>query len=363
MIEQPKKKYEVIKQYLIDNIRRKDLKNGDQIMPELELMEKLNVSRHTIRKAIDELVVEGWLTKQQGRGTFVNDPEANMNIKGKLVGVVTTYLNDYIFPEIISGIESVLSKNNCSIVLGNTENSITKERQVLSSMLNNGLSGLIIEPTKSVFPAANKDLLAKFKDKGIPILYMHTEYNELPSSFVVEDEKKAGYLATKHLIELGHKRVAGIFKSDDRQGHGRYEGYLDALLEYEIEADQNIVTWFTTETKEELFEEANFKKLYKSLELATAIVCYNDQLALLVFNALKKMGSRVPEDYSIVSFDNAKLAQNGGINLTTVAHPKERLGEEAAFAIIELMHNKQSKIEITMKPELIVRESTKKLQK
>lgn len=353
-----KPKYEILKEYIINHIKNNDLHYNDAISSEAELMAKFDISRHTVRRGISDLVNEGWLYKHQGKGTFVSDPEANRSGHGKLVGVITTYINDYIFPEIIAGAEKAFSDKGYSIILGNTNNNVEKERVILTNMLNNNLAGLIIEPTKSVFPNHNKELFEQILKRGIPVLFIHATYQNVDSSYIVEDDVLAGYMAASYLIEKGHKKIGGIFKQDDMQGHGRYEGYLKALREASITTTDDDVLWYTTETKDLIIQENN-KALRELTKKSTAVVVYNDQVASRLINIFEEMNLTVPEDISVISFDNANVAENVG--LTTLAHPKERLGLEAANNLIRLMNNEKSKVEKAMKPQLVVRKSVKEL--
>lgn len=351
-------KYQLVKDYIVEYIQKGDLKHNDRIFSELELMERFGVSRHTVRKAIGDLENEGWLYKQQGKGTFVSDPYANTKNSGKLIAVVTTYLKDYIFPEIIGGIEKVFTDAGYSILLGNTNNKIEKERQVLTNLLNNNLDGLIIEPTKSVFPNHNKDLFQKIAERGIPIVNIHATYSNMPSSYVIEDDALAGAIATEHLISLGHQKIAGIFKNDDAQGHGRYEGFVSSLRKHQLPLEEDAIIWFNTEDRSQVLSEKNLNTLVKKVKGCTAIVCYNDEVAIKLLSMFKSVDILVPRDLSVVSFDNAYLAQNSEFKLTTVAHPKSLLGERAAHALLELIAQPGKQIQEVMKPTLIVREST-----
>lgn len=354
-------KYQIVKDFIINYIKSGNLKYNDKVFSEQELMQLCNVSRHTVRKAIDKLVNEGWLYKQQGKGTFVADPSAHIQKKSKLIGFVATYISDYIFPEIISGMEEVLSKNGYSIILGNTNNKVEKERSVLMSMLENDLDGLIIEPTKSALPHHNKDLLQKFVEKNIPILHIHALYPSEDASFIVEDDVKAGEIATKHLIELGHKHIGAIFKNDDIQGHRRYEGFINCLRENNVALDEDSIIWYTTEEQLYLFDEIYGKQLLERLKGCTAVICYNDQIALRLLELFKYNGILVPGDYSIVSFDDSLLSRNSQVTLTSVAHPKSLLGAKAANTMLEMINNKTLKIKEQMEPELIIRESTQRI--
>lgn len=359
MGDQSQRKYQLVKEYITDYIQQGALKPNDKIYSELELMTQFGVSRHTVRKAIDDLVNDGWLYKMQGKGTFVLKSNVSQVRQGKLIGVVATYINDYIFPEIIMGIDYVLSKNGYSFILGNTNNQIEKERLVLKNMLEHPLDGLILEPTKSVFPNHNKDIFQKFTDRGIPILYIHASYSNLPSSYIIEDDVKAGYMATQHLVSLGHKRIGGIFKNDDLQGHGRYEGMIDCLREHELDVNEESIVWFATEDQKTFLSDAYCKVVIDRFKNCSAIVCYNDLIALQLLEAFKKSGISVPEQYSIVSFDNSNIAQTAEVKLTTIAHPKVALGERAAQALLEIIKDKHKVIQEKMEPELLIRVSTR----
>jgi len=354
-----KPKYEVVKDYLIEYIQSEQLKFDDVIPTESDLMEQLQVSRHTIRKAISDLVNKGWLYSHQGRGTYVLDPNADNKIHGKMIGVITTYFKDYIFPEILSGIDNILSEEGYSILLGTTKNNSAKERVVLQNMLNNQLAGLIVEPTKSVYPNHNLDLYEKFIHRGIPIVFIHATYRGLEEAYIVEDDRYAGYIATKHLIDYGHQNIIGIFKQDDVQGHGRYNGFIDAHNEAKLPLSERVI-WFSTEERKSFMNEAAIALWLENFKHATAFVCYNDEIACDLIELLKKMGYQVPSNYSIVSFDNSNLADKLETTLTTVAHPKAILGEKAAEAILSMIIAPKNKITEVIRPELIIRNSTQK---
>lgn len=357
----PTPKYEQVKSYLIDYIQRSNMKYGDSMPTENELVRMFDVSRHTIRRALSDLINQGWLYTLQGSGTFVADPNADRQLQGKMIGVITTYFKDYIFPEILSGIDDVVSEQGYNILLGTTKNNIARERVVLSNMLNNQLAGLIVEPTKSVYPNHNLDMYEEFEKRGIPVVYIHATYRGFPTSYVVEDDIYAGYIATEHLIKLGHKNILGLFKNDDIQGHGRYEGYMKAHSEYNVQSLNDRVVWFSTEERNTFLTEVSLRKLLSENSGGTAFVCYNDQIALKLLEVLKSIGHNVPEHYSVVSFDNSQLAVQAETKLTSVAHPKAALGEKAAEVMLQMIQHPAVRVEEIMKPTLIVRESTKSI--
>ena len=359
MIDIEKPKYQKLKEYLTDKIRSQEWMTGDKICSENELAEQFSISRHTVRQAISELAADGWLYKVQGKGTFVDRRPDKQVASTKTIGVITTYLGDYIFPSIIRGIDSVLSMNGYNIILGCTYNQHEKEHTCLENMLNQRIDGLIVEPTKSALPNPNAYMYRELSNNSIPVLFIHGLYKELEYSYVLEDDVQAGYIAAKHLIDQGHRTLGCIFKMDDIQGHKRFQGYQQALKEAGLVlADSNVI-WFDTENAETIFVGEGKKRLDTIFEKCSAIVCYNDQIALKVMDVIRSKEMSVPEDISLISFDDSQLAVASEVKLTTVAHPKEKLGEEAAKAIIQMAERSCNYFDIQIQPELVVRESVK----
>lgn len=354
-----KPKYQRLKEYIIDTIKQKQLKSGDRIFSENELADKFSISRHTVRQAIGELVNEGWLYRLHGKGTFVGNGPCEKEGKLHTIGVITTYLNDYIFPAIIRGINGVLLEHGYDMLLSCTYNQHDMERLCLENLKNRSLAGLIIEPTKSALPNPNLDLYRELERKNVPILFIHGCYEDFDGSYVVEDDARAGYIATKHLIEMGHTRIGGVFKKDDIQGHYRYAGFKKAHEEAGLEILPSGVLWFDTEQAAS-FETSLMGDLMVLLKRCSGLVCYNDQMAIKMLDVVRGMGLGVPEDISLVSFDDSQLAVASEVKLTTVAHPQERLGRQAAKAMIDMIEGRQERCSIKMQPELVIRGSVKR---
>lgn len=356
-MDQDKPKYMQLKEYLINLIESNELTRGNKIPSENELAEKFRMSRHTVRRAISELVNEGVLITNQGRGTFVNNGTKG-NRQNLIIGVITTYIGDYIFPSIIRGIDHVLSENGYSIALGCTNNQTDKERQCLENFLNQDIRGLIVETTKSALPNPNLDLYDEFKRRNIPVLFMHGSYRGYSSSSIYEDDTEAGYIATRHLIELGHRKIAGIFKIDDIQGHARYEGYIRAHKEFGIGLNDKRVMWFDTNDLQFKFSRQSGEMVMEFLNDCTSLVCYNEQISIKVIDIIRDKGLAIPERLSLVSFDDSDLAVASEVKMTTVAHPKEKLGIEAAKLMLKMINEGSGIHKFKMTPELVIRNST-----
>lgn len=357
-------KYITIKNELQMLIEKRDIKVGDKIPSEADLRTKYNVSRHTIRQSIGELVNSGHLIKQQGAGTFVSDQyKTQLNKNGKkTIGVITTYISDYIFPSIIRGIEEELSRQNYSLMLSSTRNNVDNEKLSLDSMIGQQVDGLIIEPTKSNLMNPNLNYYLNLSERKTPLVMLNASYEELELPLIALDDIKAGRLATEHLIELGHKHIGMITKADDIQGKNRLKGYLKALHNADLTFKSNHILRYDTESKPYISEKIN--ELISSEDAPTAFVVYNDEIAVKLIKEIDSIGKNCPNDFSVVSHDNSFYSTAlPSVKLTSIEHPKEELGKAAAQWIIEAVEGRNSeKKSVIFEPKLVMRTSTKKIE-
>ncbi|GAA5415989.1 arabinose metabolism transcriptional repressor [Paraliobacillus ryukyuensis] len=368
-------KYNIVKQAIKSKILDGTFQPHEKISSESELMKQFNVSRHTVRLAIGELVNQGWLYREQGSGTFCADrskEEKTTNINNqKNIAIITTYISDYIFPSIIRGAESYLSKHGYHVSLFSTNSNHANERRFLEKILTQHFDGVIIEPTKSAISNPNINYYLNLERQNIPYIMINAYYDELEPMSITLDDEKGAQLQTEHLIQLGHTNIVGFFKNDDAQGTKRMKGYLKAHRMHDLPINPNNIVTYKTEEK----EEKTVNELEKILDKGngdrpTGIVCYNDELAISLIDICRQKQIKIPEELSIVGFDNSFLTEVSEVKLTSVEHPKSKMGEKAAEVILELVkssngHSKkrpESNHSIVFEPELIIRNSTKNLK-
>ncbi|MBU8851658.1 GntR family transcriptional regulator [Bacillus sp. FJAT-26377] len=359
-----KPKYQVIIEDIKSKILSGDYSIGEQIPTESAMQETYNVSRHTVRKAILELSNEGFLRSEKGSGTYVSNQyqsKASGASANKTIGVITTYISDYIFPSIIRGIESRLNKDNYSLLLASTNNDVEQEKKALEMMLSYGVDGLIVEPTKSNLYNPNISYYLSFKEQDVPFTMINAYYEELEVPFFCLDDVQSSYLATNELISKGHTQIGLIAKMDDLQGKYRMKGYIKALGEAKLRFQPEHILSFNTETKLDLY--ANLKEfLTENQDEMTALVCYNDEVGLEVVNVCRQLGISIPDKLSIIGQDNSYIAKNATINLTTLTHPQEQMGHDAADWIIKkLQGKKELPNETYYQPVLVEGETIKEL--
>lgn len=367
-----KPKHSIVREYILSKILDGTFSPHQKINSESELMEKFLVSRHTIRQAIGDLVNQGWLYSKQGSGTFCADKSKRQTKDSdmKNIAIITTYISDYIFSSIIRGAESYLSRNGYNVSLFSTNNNHKNEKEFLERVLILCPDGVIIEPTKSAIANPNLSLYLNLEKINIPYIMINAYYDELEPVSITIDDEKGGYLQTEHLIELGHENIIGFFKTDDLQGTRRMKGYLKAFRKHKIPINPKFIIPFDTSDKmTKPIEALNTLLSSDNNEKPTGIVCYNDELAIFLLNLLREKNIAVPEEISIVGYDDSFLAEATEVKLTTIEHPKIKMGEDSAKMIIDRIekvneNNQKNKLEsIVYEPNLVIRGSTKQITK
>jgi GntR family transcriptional regulator of arabinose operon len=356
-------KYIQLKQEILSWIHSGRLKAEDQMPSEHEIAGQFQLSRQTVRQTLGELEKEGWLYRVQGRGTFVSEPKLGPRDSHeiKTIGMLTTYISDYIFPHIVRGAEAALRNRGYRLLLSSTDNDKAKESESLKMMMHQPLDGLIIEPTKSALSNTNLNYYLSLAYQQTPFVMINERYHEINCPVIKLDDEYGGFMAAEHLIQLGHKHIVGFFKTDDMQGINRLKGFIRAHQKYRVPLQPESVVHYNTEEKEQKPYQLALALLQSEENRPTAFVCYNDQLALLILEAVRQLGLNVPDDISLVGFDDSTLATAAEVKLTTLEHPKSNMGVHAAEMLIQMIEKRHQAQDIVYKPEIIVRESTRQL--
>jgi len=353
-------KYKKIVHWTLEQLVSGSIIPGEKFSSENALCQQFNVSRQTVRRALEELENDGYITRIKGSGTYIskspphNSTQVNAKKRSsKSVGIITTYLDAYIFPSIMQAIERELSQEGYTVHVASTHNTVEGESRALQSMLGNTLDGLIVWPTKSGLPCMNLQYYAQIINKALPVIFVDSFYPELPGTYIAIDDVSVGRLATSHLIENGHTQILGIFPHGDRQGQLRYKGYCMALKEAGIPLIDTYVHWYS---KEDVEEELSRKSLWQNIGGATAAFCFNDSLALMLMDQLDQRDISVPTAFSVIGVDNTVMGKRSG--LTSIVHPSEELGYTVAHRLISMIEGNETQ-SVLFPPKLIQRKTVR----
>lgn len=336
-----KHKYAELASLLKQGIVNGTYPENSKLPSENTLSNEYSLSRQTVRQAIAVLEKEGLIRSVRGSGTFIKKTYTRKK-KTHNIAIVTTYIGEYIFPAILSGIESELSKNNYTSLLMATKNRLDNERHILEELLTKPIDGIIIEGTKTALPNPNLEFYNKIFNAGIPVVFINGYYSNLTNPvYVIADDHDGGVKAVSYLNSKSCTKIAGIFKSDDIQGLNRYSGYVQALSKYDIPISDDRVLWYSTETNK--ISNSAMKRI---LDGCDGVVCYNDEIAIQV-STLQKNG-QISDKIIIVSFDNSTLSSMSPTPIYSLINPKEKIGSIAAAKLLEMI--KSNKVESEILP-------------
>lgn len=345
MAEQPKylQVAETLRREIADGL----FQDGEKLMTEETLRDRFGVSRQTVRQAIALLEDDGLVDRLRGSGTYVR--HGVRKHQGAIrVGVVTTYISDYIFPEIVRGIETVLSESGIVMTLSATYNNPVAERKILERTIEGQVDGLIIEGVRTAYEMANADCFRRLAERNIPVLFMNGAYEKMQNiPFLVMDDYEGGRQAAEVLLERGYRRPAGMFKTDDLQGRERARGLLEGARGQGVEIPEKRMLWFGTEHRLDVMattEGQAFADMLASGE-ADCVVCYNDTFASAVLQEMEARKIPVPEKLGIISFDNSSYARLARPRLTSFQHPQETFGEAVARKMLRMIDGRKEESE------------------
>jgi len=266
-------------------------------------------------------------------------------------GLIITDIGNPFFSNVAKGVEEVAYKNKFVIMICNTNEDPEKEKLFFNSMRSEKVSGVIIVPT-----AGNNSFFKEIADTNFPLVTIDRKIKELSVDTVSIDNKEGGYLATKHLIESGHKRI-GIVKGIKglNNAEDRFNGYKKALEEAGIPISEELITYGD-------FVETGGRKAMKNLlsldQPPSAVFSTNNLMTLGCIKEIYRRRISIPDEIALVGFDDSTWAEALIPPLTTIRQPGYEIGVNAAELLINRLNNPDASIKyVVLNPQLVVRES------
>jgi len=269
------------------------------------------------------------------------------------LGCISPNLTDPVFTRIIESAQAEARRRGFFILIGSAA-TVDEVQPLLDELLNWRIDGLIVLNARD---DERYKLLEPLAASGSPIVYVKNSPVNEPVSSVRCDDIQGGYLATKHLLDLGHKQIAIILGPQNEQcTMERLEGYRKALQEAGLSQREDLILqgdWSSSSGSEAV------RGLLGRPEGFSAIFAQNDRMAAGAIRILRDSGYQVPEDYSVIGYDNGPLAALLDPPLTTVEQPLEFFGEQAASILIKFILNETSQpVEVCATPQLVLRKSS-----
>lgn len=350
-------KYQQVKEYVLLQIEKNKLGENGRIPSESEFSKLLDVSSITVRKALAELVNEGVIYRVRGRGSFVtgrlNGPADKASPYVTLI-ISGTELHDSSYMQIIKGIQSYLSQQDCKLIIEFVENDFQRERELILKLAQSETRGLLIY---SADPDGAKGYLNELRKKQIP----HVMLDRSPSGYSIDsvtcNNHDGAYEAVQYLIAQGHRTI-GFASYDFHLGTevDRYNGYRHAMADAGLAPSQD---------RRFFQRELDYDKMADLIHRGelTALFCANDRRALDVIDQLSMLGIRIPEQLSVLGFDDFEGSKFAKVPLTTVKQYFETLGFEGAKLLFDRSRDMtpDSYKKILLSTDLVIRDSTRKI--
>lgn len=268
------------------------------------------------------------------------------------IGLLIPDMVNPFFAELARSVEDRAHELGFNVVICNTDNDTSKEIKYVQLLRQKSVDGIIVATG-----VRNDEFLKELIAQQVPIALVAREMSVLAASTVLVDDFAGGYAATSHLIELGHRHIAIIAENMSvSSSRERVRGYRHALEESGLSYDEELVlaSDFSIETGKKLA-----LKLLGQADKPTAIFACNDLLAIGAMQAAKELEIAIPEQLSIVGFDNTILASITDPPMTTIAQPIQAMGHHVVDLITEdINHENKIKQRVVLLPELIIRKST-----
>lgn len=343
-------------------------KSGEYIPSERQLSQEHKINRITVRRGINQLIKEGLLYSIPGTGTFVS--EAPRKLSGKTssnsrrkrnIACMIKRLNPSIdspilspyYIDIFTSLQNEASRLDYNISF-NFITSVKEEREIARTILESDIDGVIL------IGQMDKKFILSLFNKKVPLVLLDNYLDKPSIASVVPDNRQGAYEAVKYLINLGHKRIGCITAATDQPAAvERLEGYKKALEEANIKYDRSLVVEGFYQVR---YGYAAMEKLLKRRLKPTAVFVINDEAAIGAMKAIKQEAKlSIPDDISVVGFDDIEWAQHADPPLTTVKIYKSEMSAIALRQIHSILNGESRLSSKTITPvELVVRSSCKK---
>lgn len=343
--------YKTILNELKKQIFSGQLPLNSQLPTEKELSEQYQVSRITSKRALTELEQAGLIYRVRGKGSFVKEAPhqvaQRISTKATRILFLLPFLHDLSLGNFTDGLLPIMQEQQIEVAMG-----------TLAVFAQKNATELMQEYDGLIYYAENTDqyldTLVELALKAFPVISLDKKNFELNFPTILSDNVAGGQLATQFLIDEGHTRIAYLFGHPlhPQSVRNRYIGYLSALNTSGLDFHTSSVDM--TATNEHLLTYVTDNKV-------TALVCENDLVAIEAMRTLKQAGYQIPDDFSIIGFDNIQATQFVEPPLTTIAQDFKQIGEIAGKTLIEWIEDNHVPTDIKVPVTFVQRQSTKQI--
>lgn len=336
--------YQIIINTIQEQILTGEFRKDDKLPSEAQLMEEFNTSRITVTRALKELEHREVIYRLKGKGSFVKGSGKKKPGASKIISLVLPHKEDFFSggQQYARQISQSCRERGYLCSLHYSDQSTTKERQILNEIASHDVSGAIIYPISD----RNIASLSRMKIEGFPMVLLDRKLEELALPVITSDNFTGAFEAVSYLADKGHKRIGFVGAKGTDVVQLRYKGYCHALMDNGIPLDRDLlITSFSGRDEDErgVLDEQESLVLLKNLltKGVTALFCVNDLIAFRFLNSAQELKISVPEEISLVGFDNLKYFNDTTIELTTVAQDFETIARSSVDSLIRKIESRK----------------------
>lgn len=353
-------KYVSAKEDLLERV--KQMEPGERLPNRNALSEELGIARTTLEHAISNLIAQGWLSSRRGSGTYatarkeynaiIDDSLTQWgDVTSKIVKnqdswalLVTDIVHD-IAPLLLRGIEDFAQSHGIRLIICNTDDELKKQNDYLYQLTKSGVSGILTMP--GIVSNSDPRVWQAARECGVQVVSCVRPIMGFSCPGVHVNSHQSGFLATKHLLDIGCQRIAMITGPLYSTMYDRYHGYRTALAEANITPDPAL---FSYESSRDAIHQGimpNAKALIQQKNF-DGIFVFNDRMARVVFQLLQENGMQPGKDVAVVSCDDTELCTNLMPQLSSVHMPIYDIGAKAAELLFAMCSGKAPASELTV---------------
>jgi LacI family transcriptional regulator len=288
---------------------------------------------------------------------YPNEIARSLKVKQtRMLGIVLPDITNPFFPEIIRGAEDSAFERGYFLVTANTDEQIGRERRIVAALRSYRVDGILLASA----PGNDTSHIQSMIASGLPVVCIDRPVPGVKTDSVLLDNVRGGRECVRHLIQLGHRRIAIITGRMETQiARERLQGYEEALREADIEVDSALI--FEGDFRDESGYRLGKQLLRKSVKATAVFVC-NGVMTLGLLKAFEETNTRCPEDIALATFDDLAVDRSFHPHLTAVVQPSYEMGARAATILMDRIEGKRTGTPSAVRivPTLVIRESTRR---
>ncbi|MBI5670319.1 MAG: GntR family transcriptional regulator [Chloroflexi bacterium] len=343
---------------------------GSRIPSESQLTSHLNISRSTVRLALQQAELESLIERHPGKGTFVANHRTHER-HNRLIAYMTCGFDSETHTLMLNGADDEVKAYGYRIIFRNVQNR-DEEIEVLKRLKADGVAGVLLWPTANGSASWQQNQV-NYQQVNLPVVVMDRQIYGVECDCVTSDNYGGARALMQHLVELGHQQIVFLTHHETEllTVMERYRAYCDVLQEAGLtpaapwlvgqpghETGASQILRASVDGKSPVFQQIR-DYLLNAQPWPTAIFALNDYLAVLVMRVVKSLGIKIPDDISIVGFDDIDLSVHLDVPLTTVAQDSFAIGKRAARLLIDRLEEYTGPARFeTIPTQLRIRSST-----